>query len=141
MDSIRVPREERGSHMRVLEIFDEIPDPRRFNAQHDLTDLLFVAFLAMLCGATNCTEFAAFAEGRLDFLRQFVPLKKGAPSHDTFSDVLRALDPHAFNLAFQRLLASFAQQARYEAQGQLAVDGKSLRRAYEKGCAHMPPLV
>jgi len=127
--------------MRVLEIFDEIPDPRRFNAQHDLTDVLFVAFLAMLCGATNCTEFAAFAEGRLDFLRQFVPLKKGAPSHDTFSDVLRALDPHAFNLAFQRVMAAFGQQARSEAQGQLAVDGKSLRRAYEKGCAHMPPLV
>ena len=127
--------------MRVLEIFDEIPDPRRFNAQHDLTDMLFVAFLAMLCGATNCTEFAAFCEGRLGFLRQFVALKKGAPSHDTFSDVLRALDPHAFNLAFQRLMAGFGQQARYEAQGQLAVDGKSLRRAYEKGCAHMPPLV
>jgi predicted transposase YbfD/YdcC len=128
--------------MKILEILDEVPDPRRCNAQHDLTDVLFVAFLAMLCGATHCTEFAAFAEGRLEFLRQFVPLGKGAPSHDTFSDVFRALDPDAFNAAFQKMMAAFGAQARVEAQaGQLAVDGKCLRRAYEKGCAHMPPLV
>jgi predicted transposase YbfD/YdcC len=95
----------------------------------------------MLCGATNCTDFAEFTEGRLEFLRQFVPLKNGAPSHDTFSDVFRALDPDAFNAAFQRLMTAFGAQARYETQGQIAVDGKCLRRAYEKGRAHMPPLV
>jgi predicted transposase YbfD/YdcC len=127
--------------MHILEILDEVPDPRRFNTRHDLTDLLFVAFLAMLCGATNCTEFAEFTEGRLQFLRQFVPLKNGAPSHDTFSDVFRILDPDAFNAAFQRLMTAFGARARDETQGQIAVDGKCLRRAYEKGRAHMPPLV
>lgn len=127
--------------MQILEILDEVPDPRRFNVRHDLTDILFVALLAMLCGAADCTDFAEFTEGRLEFLRQFVPLKNGAPSHDTFSDVFRALDPDAFNAAFQRLMAAFGAQARYDAQGQIAVDGKSLRRAYEKGRAHMPPLV
>lgn len=127
--------------MKVLKILDEIPDPRRYNAQHDLTDMLFVAFLAMLCGAKHCTEMAEFAAGRLEFLRQFVPLRWGAPSHDTFSGVFRALDPDAFNRAFQRLMAAFGGQACHEAQGQLAIDGKSLRRAYDKGCAHMPPLV
>ncbi|MGH7732883.1 MAG: ISAs1 family transposase [Gemmatimonadales bacterium] len=127
--------------MPILEIFDEIPDPRRFNARHGLTDILFVALLAMLCGAKHCTEMAEFAKARLEFLRQFVPLEHGAPSHDTFSGVFRALDPAAFGAAFQKLMAAFGQQARYEAQGQLAVDGKSLRRAYDKGLAHMPPLV
>jgi predicted transposase YbfD/YdcC len=127
--------------MRVLEILDEIPDVRRFNACHELTDILFCALLAMLCGAKNCTEMALFTQGRLEFLRQFVPLTYGAPSHDTFSSVFRSLEPDAFNAAFHKLMAAFGQQARYEAQGQLAVDGKSLRRAYEKGQAYMPPLV
>lgn len=127
--------------MPILEILDEIPDPRRYNARHDLTDILFVAFAAMLCGATNCTDMALFAEARLTFLRQFVPLNDGAPSHDTFSRVFRMLDPTAFHAAFQRLIAAFGAQARQNAGRQLALDGKSQRRAYDKARAHMPPLV
>lgn len=53
--------------------------------------------------------------------------------------MLRALDPQAFNAAFGRFMAAFGAEARQT--GHLAVDGKSLRRAYTKGCAHMPPLV
>ena len=127
--------------MTIIEALDEITDPRAYNIRHDLKDILFVALAAMLCGAANCTEMAMFAEGRLALLRQFVPLEGGAPSHDTFSRVFRLLDPEAFAAAFRKLMAAFGQEARYAAQGQLAVDGKSLRRAYEKGRAHMPPLV
>lgn len=128
--------------MDFLEVFGEVPDPRDFTAQHSLPEILFVALSAVLCGASNCTEMALFAESRLDLLRQFIPLKRGAPSHDTFSRVLGALDPVAFNAAFMRFMAAFGEQARLDVPGgQLAVDGKSLRRAYAKGCAHMPPLV
>jgi predicted transposase YbfD/YdcC len=129
--------------MLILEVLDEVPDPRGYNSQHDLTDVLFVALAAVLCGATSCTDMALFAEGRLDLLRQFVPLGHGAPSHDTFSRVLGAVDPVAFQASFQRFAAAFGQQARYERQasGQVAVDGKGLRRAYEKGRACLPPLV
>ena len=85
---------------------------------------------------------AYFAEARLDLLRQFVPLKNGPPSHDTFSRVLRALDPAAFQVAFMRFMTAFGQQARIDVTTKrVAIDGKSLRRAYEKGAAHMPPLV
>jgi predicted transposase YbfD/YdcC len=64
------------------------------------------------------------------------------PSHDTFSRVLGALDPTAFNAAFMRFMAAFGEQARIDVpKGQVAVDGKSLKRAYAKGCAHMPPLM
>ena len=127
--------------MLILDILDEVPDPRRFNAAHDLTDILFVALAAMLCGATQATQMAFFAQERLELLRQFVPLEDGAPSHDTFSRVFRALDPEAFNAAFSRLMSAFGEAARKQPVGQVAVDGKSLRRAYEKGRAHMPPLV
>lgn len=128
--------------MTFHEAFASVPDPRDFNSQHVLLDVLFVALAAVLCGATHCTEMAYFAEARLDLLRQFVPLKNGAPKHDTFSRVLRALDPAAFQAGFMRFMAAFGQQARIDVSPKrVAIDGKSLRRAYEKGAAHMPPLV
>ena len=127
--------------MLVLDVLDDIPDPRGYNAVHDLTDVLFVALAAMLCGATHCTEMAWFAETRLELLRQFVPLAGGAPSHDTFSRVFRALDAEAFNRAFGRLMSAFGAEARQAAGRQIAIDGKSLRGAYEKGRSYMPALV
>jgi predicted transposase YbfD/YdcC len=128
--------------MSFLEAFEDVPDPRDFTIQHDLVDVLFVAFAAMLCGATHCTDMAMFAQPRLELLRQFVPLKNGAPSHNTFSRVFRLLDPKAFEAAFRRFMAGFGPAARQDAGPRhLAVDGKSLRRAYDKGRAHMPPLV
>ena len=127
--------------MLTIDILEQVEDPRDYNTPHALTDILFVALAAMLCGAVHCTDMAAFAEARLELLRQFVPLKGGAPSHDTFSRVLRALDPQAFNAAFARFMTAFGAQARLDTRGHLAIDGKSLRRAYDKGRAHMPPLV
>src|SRR5882724_3699129 len=100
--------------MLILDVLDEVPDPRRYNALHDLTDVLFVALAAMLCGADHCTEMSLFAQSRLELLRQFVPLKWGAPSHDTFSRVFRALDPQAFNTAFAKLMGAFGTQARQD---------------------------
>lgn len=124
------------------EIFGEVADPRDWTAQHPLTEILFIALAAMLCGAKHCTEMELFARGRIELLREFIPLEHGVPSHDTFSRVLGGLDPQAFNAAFMRFMAAFGEQARIDApQGQIAVDGKSLRRAYAKGNAHMPPLV
>lgn len=128
--------------MVFLEIFAEVPDPRDFTAQHELPEILFVALVAVLCGATHCTEMALFAKNRLELLRQFIPLKHGAPSHDTFSRVFAILDPVAFNAAFMHFMAVFGAQARIDVpKGQVAIDGKSLRRAYAKGRSHMPPLM
>ena len=125
--------------MLLTEILDDVPDPRGYNAVHDLTDVLFVALAAVLCGAVHCTEMAFFAKTRLALLRQFVPLERGAPSHDTFTRVLGALDPQAFQAAFGRFMAAFGEQARIDTRGQVAVDGKSLRRGYERGRVFMPP--
>ena len=128
--------------MVFLEVFGEVPDARDFTVRHELPEILFVALAAVLCGAVHCTEMALFARSRLELLRQFVPLKHGAPSHDTFSRVFAALDPAALNDAFMRFMTAFGEQARIDVpKGQVALDGKSLRRAYAKGAAHMPALV
>jgi predicted transposase YbfD/YdcC len=123
-------------------IFASVPDPRDINARHDLRDMLFIALAAMLCGAESCVEMEQFGVERETLLRTILELKHGIPSHDTFSRVLRRLDPVALERAFTRFMEAF-RQALGPPKGKsvLAIDGKSLKGAYEKGRAHMPPMM
>ncbi|MEG8223772.1 ISAs1 family transposase [Sphingomonas sp. HH69] len=109
--------------------FGEVDDPRAGNARHNLLELIFVALAAMLCGAEDCTDMAEFARAKLGLLRQVVDLEHGPPSHDTFSRVFRLLDPEPFEAAFARFTAAFAGAL----EGVVAIDGKALRGAYERG--------
>lgn len=109
--------------------FGEVCDPRAGNARHDLLELIFVALAAVLCGAEDCTDMAAFARAKLGALRQVVALEHGPPSHDTFSRVFRLLDPEQFEAAFARFTSAFAGAL----EGVVAIDGKALRGAYERG--------
>lgn len=126
----------------VLTVFREVRDPRGLNARHDLAELLFVALAATLCGAKSCVDIAEFAEEQEDVLREIVPLRHGPPSHDTFSRVFRLLDPAELLEAFMAFMASFREALGVPPpQGVVAIDGKSLRRGYEAGRVHMPPLM
>ena len=109
--------------------FGEVDDPRAGNARHNLLELIFVALAAVLCGAEDCTDMAEFARAKLSLLRQVVDLAHGPPSHDTFSRVFRLLDPEPFEAAFARFTAAFAGAL----EGVVAIDGKALRGAYERG--------
>ena len=124
------------------ECFSELPDPRAKNALHDLRELLFIALLATLCGATSCSDMALFARMKAYLFKGVLKLEYGYPSHDTFSRVFRMIDPAAFECAFQRFMTSFAKAAKIGLpKGVVALDGKALRRGYEKGKSHMPPLM
>lgn len=114
--------------------FSSIEDPRAGNARHDLLDVMFVALAAVLCGAEDCTDMADFARAKLGFLRQIVKLEHGPPSHDTFSRVFRLLAPEPFEAAFAKFTASFAGALK----GVVAIDGKALRGAYERGRKSCP---
>jgi predicted transposase YbfD/YdcC len=127
---------------RFAECFSDIEDPRGPNALHDLTELLFIALLATLCGATNCSDMALFARTKKDLLHSVLVLEFGPPSHDTFSRVFRMLDPKAFEKAFQRFMKAFSAEIKIQRdKGVIAIDGKALRRAYERGKSHMPALM
>jgi predicted transposase YbfD/YdcC len=115
-----------------------VPDPRARNATHRLGDLIVMMIAASLCGASNATEFALFARERKQALSRLIDYDV-APSHDTFSRLLRLLDPQAFGRAFAAFAAAFAR-ARQELPETVSLDGKALRRAYEKGLAASPPL-
>src|SRR5712664_3426008 len=124
------------------ECFADLPDPRAQNALHDLTDLVFIALLATLCGATGCSDMALFARTKAYLLEPILGLKHGLPSHDTFSRVFRMLDPQAFERSFQKVMKAFAKAAKIKRpRGVVALDGKALRRGYERGKSHMPPVM
>lgn len=122
--------------------FAELEDPRGPNTLHDLTELLFIALLATLCGATNCSDMALFARTKEDLLRSVLDLKHGLPSHDTFSRVFRQLDPSGFERAFQGFMKAFSAGLKLKRpRGVVAIDGKALRCAYDRGRSHMPALM
>jgi hypothetical protein len=72
-------------------------------------------------------------------LRTILVLEHGIPSHDTFSRVFRILDPASFEKVFRRFTKAFATAT--QIKGVVALDGKALRRAYERGQSHMPPVM
>lgn len=115
--------------MALIDALGEIPDPRRGNAQrHELLDILTIALVASVCGAESCVDFAEFAEDRETLLREFLSLKNGLPSHDTFSRVFRLLDPAAFGRSFEAFLDDLGAAG----DGVLAIDGKTLRRSFDR---------
>jgi predicted transposase YbfD/YdcC len=114
--------------------FRGLPDPRAENARHDLSEVLVIALAAVLCGAEGCADMEEFGRAKEGLLRRFLRLHHGIPSHDTFSRVFRFLDPQAFEAAFRRFMAGFAKQL----CGVVAVDGKALRGAFERGRRSTP---
>jgi len=113
--------------------FRRLPDPRADNARHNLLELLFIALAAVLCGAESCSDMADFGRSKEELLRLFLRLEHGIPSHDTFSRVFRLLRPQAFERAFRRFMAAFAKANGLNLTGVVAIDGKALRGAYERG--------
>jgi predicted transposase YbfD/YdcC len=125
-----------------ISILREVRDPRDANARHPAETILFLALAATLCGAKSCVEIADFVAGREEELSVIVDLPYGAPSHDTFSRLFRLLDPAELAKAFTAFMT--ALRAGLElgpVQGVVPIDGKSLRRGYEKGRACLPPLM
>jgi predicted transposase YbfD/YdcC len=76
---------------------------------------------------------ADFGQSKEGLLRLFLGLEHGIPSHDTFSRVFRLLQPDAFERAFRHFMAAFAKANELKLTGVVAVDGKALRGAYERG--------
>jgi predicted transposase YbfD/YdcC len=126
----------------VISILREVRDPRDINARHDLAAMLFIALAATLCGAKSCVEIADFAEANEAELAEIVDLVHGAPSHDCFSRLFRLLDPQELAAAFGRFAKALRAALGLDpAQGVVAIDGKRLRRGYERGRACIAPLM
>lgn len=113
-----------------LSAFEDVPDQRASNARHDLAELLVIAFVSVLCGTSSCAEMAAFGRAKEHLFRDFLKLKHSIPSHDTFTDVFRMINPKALDAAFGKVLADVA--ALLKDGDVIAIDGKALRGARDK---------
>lgn len=118
--------------------FRGLRDPRASNTQHKLLEVLFIALAAVLCGAKGPSDMEEFGLSKEELLRKFLRLENGIPSHDTFGRVFAVLEPEAFERVFRRFMAAFARFNRLDLSGVVAVDGKALRGAYQRGEAATP---
>lgn len=118
----------------VISLFDcleDVPDPRVDRTKsHKLIDILVISICTFLCSGESFNDMEEFGYAKYDWLKTFLELPNGIPTHDTFNRVFAALDPQKFLESFLR----WTQGLRTAVAGEIvAMDGKALRRALNKG--------
>lgn len=115
----------------LIEHLQQLPDPRvPGRCEHDLVDVLMIALCCLLCGGEGFNDMEDFGRAKRKWFRTFLRLRSGIPTHDTFNRVFAALKPENFLEMFmhwtQTLRTAVAQEI-------VALDGKALRRALDRG--------
>lgn len=114
------------------ECFAKLPDSRTCNAtRHDLLEVVTIALVTSIYGAESYVDFADFGRDRERLFKDFLKLENGLPSHDTFSHLFRLLDPAALAACFALILEGLGEAGR----GVLAIDGKTLRRSFDRAAS------
>lgn len=94
-----------------------------------LVDIVSIAILAVICGADDWVAVSDFGKTKESWLRSFLSLPNGIPSHDTFGRVFSLLDPTEFSQGFSRWISSLKSLLPYDV---VAIDGKSVRGSFDK---------
>jgi predicted transposase YbfD/YdcC len=116
-----------AGRLRLADVFVSIQDPRQIaKVEHDLVELLVVAVNAVLVGADSFVEIELWAKEKLDWLRGYLRLTHGIPSHDTFGRLFGLIDADQFEAAFRRWVSSVLPALSAEI---VAIDGKTSRRS------------
>lgn len=114
----------------ITKYFGELQDPRTGNAKaHIFLEILIIAICAVICGADGWSDIELFGKNKKDWLKTFLRLPKGIPSHDTFGRIFAKIRPEEF----QRRFIEWVQAIEKLTAGQvIAVDGKKLRRSHDQ---------
>ena len=113
----------------IFEHFKDIDDPRLARKRlHSLIDILSIGISAVICGADNWNDIVTFGKAKEPWLRTFLELENGIPSHDTFNRVFSLLTPEWLNESSMKFFRSKVE----EIKGHIAIDGKTVRRSGDK---------
>jgi predicted transposase YbfD/YdcC len=118
----------------LVELFSTVPDPRVNRTKlHELSDILALVLCGVLSDADSFTEIETFGKSKEAWLRSFLALPNGIPSHDTLGRVFSRLDPEAVRSCFRRWVKALQADIRENyPEGVIAVDGKTLRRSFDR---------
>jgi len=121
--------EEENGRGAIAEHFSELEDPRWHNKRHKLLDIVVIAICAVICGADSWEDIELFGQSKEEWLKGFLELPHGIPSHDTFRRVFAVLDTEQFQICF----VEWIQAVDRLTEGQIvAADGKTLRRSHNR---------
>lgn len=110
--------------------FSDLEDPRIDRTKrHKLLDIVVIAICAVICGADGWVAVETFGNAKHDWLKQFLELPNGIPSHDTFGRVFGRLDPNQFRTCFLNWISVVSEITKGQV---IALDGKTLRRSHDK---------
>ena len=114
----------------IVEHFKNIEDPRIDRGKlHNLMDIIAIAICAVICGADTWEDIELFGETKHEWLKQFLELPNGIPSHDTFGRVFSIISPVEFQRSFLNWIKAISESIEREV---VAIDGKTSRRSYDK---------
>jgi len=112
-------------------IFSNVDDFRRSHRKkYELESILLIGIISVICGAENWNEMESYARSKEDFLRSFLDLPNGIPSHDTFNRVFSNIDSEQFETCFVEWVSNLAELQPREI---IAIDGKTIRGAKASG--------
>lgn len=110
--------------------FGEIKDPRMDRTKlHELMDIIAITICAVVCGADSWVEIEDFGRAKERWLKSFLSLPNGIPSHDTFGRVISLLSPDKFAECFMEWVRAVSELTKGQV---VAIDGKSVRRSHDK---------
>jgi predicted transposase YbfD/YdcC len=110
--------------------FTDLVDPRLERTRyHELMDIVVIAICATICGAEGWVDIARYGVAKQDWLKTFLALPNGIPSHDTFRRVFCLLEPASFLRCWQHWIAALTVGLGLK---QVAIDGKVARRSFDR---------
>jgi predicted transposase YbfD/YdcC len=109
----------------IAKHFGKVNDPRiERTKRHKLLDIFLIAICGVICGADSWVDIEMFGKSKLNWLKTFLELPNGIPSHDTFGRVFAAINPEEFEKSFMEWVQAIHEMTRGQV---IAIDGKQLR--------------